>query len=256
MKKCVWIFLLSSLLILLCSCGQAAPISEAAPTTEPTATSTPTPVPTPTPEPTPSPEELQFLAEQEALGNTLRPLQPKDVFTFGVYEQDGDSEGPEPIEWLVLDRQEDRLFVISYYVLDRVAYHENEEDVTWESSSLRRWLNEEFYPAAFSLAEQSFIPLVTTVTEDNPFVLTDGGNDTEDHLAIPSIDELHNYLSWEPRRQTKYAFNGKQAWYWLRNMGCNLQQPAYISYDGTFNYTPHIVTEAAGVRPVMYLDVG
>lgn len=253
MKKLSFIAVLFLAAALLCACAQEAP--PVVPST-PAPTAVPTPSPTPTPPPTPSPEELQFQADLERLEEELKDLQTGDLFFFGTYEQDGNGEnGAESVEWQVLDRQGDRLFVISRYVLDRVAYHEVLEDVTWETSSVRRWLNEDFFLSVFSEAEQTFIPEVTLQTEDNPFVLTDGGNDTVDRIALPSIAELHTHLSWELLRQTQYAFNGKAGWYWMRNTGFSLQNPSYISYDGTFNYGPYRVTEVAGIRPVMYLDV-
>ena len=47
-----------------------------------------------------------------------------DYVIFGTYEQDYNTEnGPEPIEWLVLDKKEGKALVLSKYCLDLVAYH-------------------------------------------------------------------------------------------------------------------------------------
>ena len=67
---------------------------------------------------------------------------------FGSYEQ---GEGQVPIEWTVLDRQEDRALLLSKYALDAMPFHEVEDwNVTWADCTLRSWLNGEFLDVAFS----------------------------------------------------------------------------------------------------------
>ena len=49
-----------------------------------------------------------------------------DSIVFGAYEQDDDeSNGKEPIEWLVLEKKNNRLLVISRYALDCKRYNES-----------------------------------------------------------------------------------------------------------------------------------
>lgn len=55
---------------------------------------------------------LNFVAQEKDI------YSGKGVVVFGSYEQDGDSgNGKEPIEWIVLDEQDDKLLVISKYCL-------------------------------------------------------------------------------------------------------------------------------------------
>ena len=78
--------------------------------------------------------------------------------TFGSYEQDNNtSNDKENIEWLVLDVLGDEAIVISKYALDCQQYNTSFTDVTWETCSLRKWLNETFLNAAFSSTEQNSI---------------------------------------------------------------------------------------------------
>ena len=82
-----------------------------------------------------------------------------ETITFGRYEQDSDPEnGPEPIEWLVLASQGDRVLAVSLYALDCRQYHESFTEVTWETCTLRGWLNDEFLNTAFSYEEKAGIP--------------------------------------------------------------------------------------------------
>ena len=54
---------------------------------------------------------------------------------FGHYEQDGDtSNGPEPIEWIVLDESDGKMLLLSRFILDHKRYNEEPADeLTWET---------------------------------------------------------------------------------------------------------------------------
>lgn len=55
----------------------------------------------------------------------------------------------EKIKWKVLQNDGNTLFVASDKALDCKNYHNKEEEITWEGSSIRRWLNDSFYDTAF-----------------------------------------------------------------------------------------------------------
>ena len=99
--------------------------------------------------------------------------QPGDTVRWGHYEQDQNADnGQEEIEWIVLSVENGQAYMISKYVIDEQPYNSVWTDVTWESCSLRGWLNESFYQTAFSREEQSkIIPQLTdfdfTIEWDN-----------------------------------------------------------------------------------------
>ena len=83
-----------------------------------------------------------------------------DYIRFGRYEQDNVFDnGPEEIEWLVVEAEEEYCCLVSKYILDVKPYHDKMEDVNWETCWLRNWLNEEFIQTAFSAEEQKLIPV-------------------------------------------------------------------------------------------------
>ena len=89
-----------------------------------------------------------------------------DVIKFGKYEQDGNSSnGKEDIEWVVAYVKDWDVIVVSKYALDYQPYNTKDADTSWENSSLRKWLNNDFYNAAFSKEEQKQIPSVPVVNE-------------------------------------------------------------------------------------------
>ena len=128
---------------------------------------------------------------------------------FGSYEQDGDeSNGPEPIEWRIIDQNENGTLLLSRYVLDGAQYNDERTDVTWATSSYRKWLNSDFYNLAFNQKEQAWINTVTLVNEDNPLFGTPGGEDTNDRVFVLSLSELHHYFyfdSWDAENDSGYC---------------------------------------------------
>ena len=74
-----------------------------------------------------------------------------DHVFFGHYEQDNDlNNGPEPIEWRVLEVKGNEMLLLSEYILDAQPFNEEKAGNLWESSSLRTWLNRDFIDNAFS----------------------------------------------------------------------------------------------------------
>ncbi len=147
------------------------------------------------------PDEEESIAEEERTPDGY--INDEGYYVFGWYEQDGDeSNGPEPIEWEILDQNENGTLLVSRYVLDRVAY-DNDGDTydTWETCSLREWLNNDFYNTAFDDEMKSRINTVTLVNEDNKKFGTPGGNDTNDKIFCLSLSEILRYYSfdsWDP----------------------------------------------------------
>lgn len=117
--------------------------------------------------------------------------------TFGSYEQDNNEEnGKEPIEWEILGEDENGILIISRYTLDCVPYDENDMEVTWETCTLREWLNKKFYKKSFNDLEKMLINSVVLKKDDNEYWGTDAGNDTEDKIFCLSFREVEKYYDF------------------------------------------------------------
>ena len=181
------------------------------------------------------------------------------TFMFGHYEQDNNpGNGKEPIEWQVLETQRDRMLVVSRYALDFRAYNDTITDITWENSSLRKWLNGDFYTNSFTDAEKGRILTVTNDNPDNPVYGTKGGNRTQDRIFVLSSDEARRYFKTDAERMckvTEYAAANYEAAYsavtpyythkadtsmaafwWLRTPGDMQKKTVYVSQEGSINY--------------------
>ena len=189
-----------------------------------------------------------------------------ETIVFGRYEQDNDlTNGSEPIEWLVLDKQDDRALVISRYALDCRRYNEELHSVTWETCTLRNWLNGSFLNEAFSEEELALIRTATVSADKNPQYSTDPGNSTSDRAFLLSIDEANRYFADDTVREcmpTPYAVaqgcyvNNGYCWWWLRSPGDNRSDAAGIDCDGSVSYYGNIIDiDKYAVRPAMWIDV-
>lgn len=117
-----------------------------------------------------------------------------DVVIFGQYEQDGNTgNGKEPIEWEILTEKDGKMLLISKYILDCQPYNTESTEVTWETCSLRQWLNNDFYNTAFNESDQKLIETTTLSNPDNPFG-GKGGNSTDDKVFCLSMEEVYSYL--------------------------------------------------------------
>ena len=203
-------------------------------------------------------------------GALLNPLkldgvQAGDTVTFGRYEQDGDeSNGPEDIEWIVLEvgleGSEARAVLISKYGLAARPYNETKADVTWETCTLRAWLNGDFLNGAFYSAEQAQLQTVTVTADKNPSFDTDPGRDTQDRVYLLSINEANQYFASDADRicMPTPAAVADGAWtndagacpWWLRSPGSVQIYAARVDCDGGVggNYV-HVDVDV--VRPVV-----
>lgn len=191
-------------------------------------------------------------------------VQVGDIIKFGRYEQDNDlSNGAEEIAWRVLAQVGARSLVISVMGLDEKPYHAEKEDVTWEGCTLREWLNNDFYTAAFNERERERIELTNVVNEDNPNYSTDGGDDTEESIFLLSIAEAERYFDSDEDRiikPTAYAIaHGawrSSGWWWLRSPGGTQAVAAGVFTDGRISYAGSLVNhEVRLVRPAMWINI-
>lgn len=73
--------------------------------------------------------------------------------------------------------------------------NDTDEAITWETSDLRKGLNDDFYNEAFDKDEQQFIYETKVENPNNHWTVIEGGNDTIDKVYLLSFDEICKYFS-------------------------------------------------------------
>ena len=209
-------------------------------------------------------EECIFHIYGEEIWNKIKSVNVGDTYRFGSYEQDNNqSNGAEEIEWLVLSKEGTKILVISKYALDGSPYHTNNDEITWETCTLRKWLNNEFINAAFSAEEKAMIPTVTVSADKNPRYNTDPGNATQDQLFLLSIKEVKKYFGSDMEKYCKptayaIAHGGEDAYsfWWLRSPG-KFQYCAAAVFDNSNDISEYgeVAHRFHNVRPAMWIDL-
>lgn len=192
---------------------------------------------------------------------------------FGSYEQDNDeTNGKEDVEWLVLEKEENKALIISKYALDCQQYNTSYTPITWETCSLRKWLNGTFVSAAFNSEEQNCIISSPVTADRNPSYDTHPGNNTTDKVFLLSIPEANRYFSSDEARKcvptyyaiaqgantsNDYHIDGKPTcWWWLRSPGRDFYYDASIYYDGSvYNRGYFVNNNNYAVRPAMWISL-
>ena len=141
-------------------------------------------------------------------------MQPGNEVSFGNYYYSNE-DTKEPITWLALERKADKALLLSKYGLDVKRYHYDYIDTTWKDSTIRNWLNNEFFNAAFNSEEKSKI-IVSEVSNNysegyhgwgpvppmanRGVESTNGGSDTNDKIFLLSYREAYSYFKTDEER--------------------------------------------------------
>ena len=212
-------------------------------------------------------EECNVNIYGEEVWNKVKSVNVGDVYKFGSYEQDNNkSNGQEDIEWLVLEKDGTKIRVVSKYALDCRPYNTSYTDVTWETCTLRKWLNNDFLGSAFSANEKAMIPTVTVSADKNPDYNTNPGNAMQDQVFLLSITEANKYFSSDSARQCKptdYAVaNGAwesdsgNCWWWLRSPGFSQDLAASVYFVGNVDeFGIYVDDDDYAVRPALWIDL-
>jgi hypothetical protein len=192
----------------------------------------------------------EIIGKMYDLQNTNKP----DLLSFGNYT------------WRVLDVEADKVLVIAENVIEKRAFHNKQESVTWENSQIRKYLNGTFYNK-FSPAEQSRIIETRIPNPDNPWYGIKNYDDTLDKIFLLSYEELVKYFGdsgdlknrkgisecgiglkygdaiCDKYNEARKAFTlkGHNAFWWLRSPG------------GPRDHTEHDHVTAGSVDKVIWL---
>ncbi len=195
-----------------------------------------------------------------------------DEIFFGTLDLEGTDYGKDRIVWIVVDKQDESVLLVSKYVIASKEYHNSYQEITWSECNLRKLLNEDFLDMVFSKYEKEKILTTDINTTENVEFGTAGGVDTEDRIFILSAEEVALYfpendarcLTWAPEggQEELNVTNEKSenqidnnCWWWVRNMGETPKQAVVIDAKGEFSYKGrHITTASGGVRPAMWVS--
>lgn len=190
--------------------------------------------------------------------------------------------------WNVLDVKDGKMLLLAEGILEQRDYHDAKEEITWEHSGIRNYLNTGFLER-FRASDRERIAATRNKNADNPWYGSRGGEDTVDRVFLLSLDEVvrayfgdSSRLLDHPKPNQRYWFDRKDEnnakrkalffespwWWWTRTPGKNNKVAAYVHGDGnigiqgngisktSFN-TLHYRTKSneGGVRPALWVKL-
>lgn len=193
---------------------------------------------------------LIMLLNQGKRPESFSTVPENETVSFGHYEQDNDrSNGLERIEWIILDKTDDAMLLLSRYGLDAKPFHDRYEEVSWEDCSLRKWLNEDFLKEAFTPEEQKKI------------VKKDPADDRLFFLSIPEVEKAFPSVDTRKCKPTDYAVASGAylhpsvgGWWWLRSVGQNAYAAAYV-YKDIVPEGFDVTAKIGSVRPALWIGL-
>ncbi len=112
----------------------------------------------------------------------------EDTISLGKYFPTSNSTKSIAIKWQVLDILDDKALLITDEIIDAQGFCQKDtENVTWETSDLRAWLNNDFIDTAFTEAEQLLI--CKTILDNGEH------NTTIDKVFLMSEAEITSYYT-------------------------------------------------------------
>jgi curved DNA-binding protein CbpA len=169
-----------------------------------------------------------------------------DIFEFGEYNN-------KIVEWIILSVEDGKALIISKDCIAKKAYDNEFGSPTWEQSSLRQWLNHDFYDA-LEMAQKDLILESEIVNADNDEYGTFGGNNTWDKIFLLSIEEAVTYFKNDESRITLY--DGKTAAWWLRSPIYGDGSAAFVHSGGGVIVSGYgVLSGYSGVRPALWLNL-
>lgn len=174
----------------------------------------------------------------------------------------------EPIKWRILKETETELTIMCNNLIDTHIYDESSNK--YETSSIRKWLNNEFLNKAFTKDEMKLI-LDTTVdnseestglknnnnissnTIDKAFLLSYKEITSREYGFLKTPGELHSrVINGTDYSAAKYLYQyERDGWYFLRSPNnCDRMTQRYVYFDGLIGII-NITYRDGGVAPVM-----
>ena len=163
-----------------------------------------------------------------------------------------DATGDRKKGWrfLSFDEMSGRILVISEDCVAWMPFQQSGDRATWETSTVRAWLNTDFYLALPSFVQSHIQEVSAPYPDDNK---GGGTSTTNDKIFLLSVNEVNRFFPDNASRVARY--DGRTVWWWLRSPDENDRFARYISSAGDVRDDNLRVDTAIGIRSAMWLNL-
>lgn len=162
----------------------------------------------------------------------------------------------EEIAWHQIAKDGKKILIVGKSI-ERKPYS-NGNHTTWETSSLRKWLNEDFYNNCFTKAQKKIIQNTAVKAESNEEYGADGGKDTNDKIFILSLGEYKKYIKGKNWEFNKILLFAEQGDFWLRTPGRSDGRAMCVATIGGFqkesDFREESIQYDKGVLPACWVE--
>lgn len=134
-------------------------------------------------------------------------LSADDIVYFGTYNN-------APIAWKILKVEDGKMLLLAENPIAQKPFHDEIKSVTWETSSLRAWLNGEFMKSFSEEQQNQIIATNTGSTEDKIFLL-----DVDEMVAMSKDVLFKTSDEWWTRTSSENGIMYTTAVGWVRAEG-------------------------------------
>ena len=150
-------------------------------------------------------------------------------------------------QWLVMDKTEDAILLLRRDSYGDLAANTDGGPVTWETSSIREYLNTTYLEEKFYPEEVAMLADTSVETGANPISGRSGGNTVTDKVFLLSAEEAEAYR--EQFRDTKFGW-------WLRTPGAAEDALAFVNVDREVMISGYDAASAEiRVKPAMWVKL-
>jgi uncharacterized repeat protein (TIGR02543 family) len=170
--------------------------------------------------------------------------------------QIGDIVAYGNLTWRVLTIEDNRALLTTEYIIEQRAYNVERVNATWETCTLRAYLNGAFIDQHFTEEEAQRLISLDLPNSDNPLFGTVGGNDTRDFVFPLSIDEANFYFADDSDRIARKYRDAKDYQWWLRSPAGEPDFATVVDISGSVNQLGAPLDDGyTGVRPALWVSV-
>lgn len=188
-----------------------------------------------------------------------------NIIEFGNYYM-SNSNITSPIKWRILNIQDEKALITTEYGIEGIPFDQAPGFTTWEDSSIRMWLNYDFYNIAFTDDEKYAILSAELINSDNTVYEYDNGPNTIDSIFLLSLYEANEYFKKNEDRilyptdlaisRGVFVSDNGATWWWLRSSGNTPGYAADVDYGGDVDsYGSDRFFSINAVRPTMWISL-
>lgn len=213
--------------------------------------------------------KLRPLMEYKSELRSLREAECGEVVHFGRYDMSYSASGKERVSWIVLNKEDKKVMLISKEGLSGCAYYKKHAESDWESSYIRSYLNSDLYNDLFSKYEKNIIVCNSPSNGESASL-------SDDFVTLLTVDEAYTYFKDDVDRQLIITEAARKSgtnintfskdnywdmvdyntsWWWLKGEKKDITAPI-VTVDGNILKDSKYVNKPTGaVRPVIWVSL-